>query len=97
MKKVLIAGLLAVGLVGCADVCAKSEECAKKSGTSFSVTQCRTDVTAEREKAQTKGCSSEFSALEACIAGMTCDQLNSATGLTTNCGAQVEKANKCLQ
>ena len=92
MKNVLIAGLLAVGLVGCADVCAKSEECAKKSGTSFSITQCRTDVTSERERAQTKGCSAEFSALEGCIAGLTCDQLNSATGLTTNCGAQLEKA-----
>ena len=97
MKKVLIAGLLAVGLVGCADVCAKSEECAKKAGTAFSITECRNEQTADREKVNTKGCSAEYADASACLAGLTCDQLNDANGILANCGAKLEKLNKCLQ
>lgn len=97
MMKVLIAGLLAVGLVGCADVCSKSEECAKKAGTAFSISQCRTEATAERERVNTKGCSAEYSDASACVAGLTCDQLNDANGILTNCGGKIEKLSKCLQ
>ena len=97
MKKSILVSMLLMGLTGCADICAKSEECAKKAGTTFSISECRTTAQADREKANTKGCTAEYGALESCAAALTCDQLNSATGLTTNCGAQLEKAAKCLQ
>lgn len=94
MKGISIAVLM-LAVTGC-DICTKSEECAKKSGTAFSITECRTQAQTSREQANTKGCGAEYGALESCAASLTCDQLNSANGLTTNCGAQIEKAAKCL-
>ena len=97
MIKSVLVGMLALAATGCVDLCAKSEDCAKKAGNTFSITECRTSLTSDREKSNTKGCSAEFSALESCLGGMTCDQLASATGAATNCGAQIDKYAKCMQ
>lgn len=96
MTKNILVSIAVLVMTGCADICAKGDECAKKSGTAFSITECRTSATAERERASSKGCAAEYGAFEACAAGLTCDQLSSDNGLTTNCGAQIERANKCL-
>ena len=96
MFKGISIAVLMLAVTGCADICAKSEECAKKAGTAFSISECRTQAQSSREQANTKGCASEYGALEACAASLTCDQLSSPTGLTTNCGAQIEKASRCL-
>ena len=96
MFKGISIAVLMLAVTGCADICAKSEECAKKAGTAFSISDCRTQAQSGREQANTKGCAAEYNALEACAASLTCDQLSSANGLTTNCGAQLEKAAKCL-
>ena len=47
MKAISISALMVV-LSGC-DVCSKAEECAKKSGTAFSITECKSDATKARE------------------------------------------------
>ncbi len=96
MMKSLSFSMLMLALAGCGDICAKSEECAKKAGNAFSISACRTQAQQGREQANTKGCSAEYGALESCAASLTCDQLSSPNGLSTNCGAQIDKANRCL-
>ncbi len=95
-RAILVA--LAVGLAGCgANYCDKAEECAKKSGTAFSKTQCENTVKTEQEMADSKGCGSQYGDLESCTAGLTCDQLSSANGIATNCGAATNAYVKCMQ
>ena len=96
MMKALSISMMMLALAGC-DICTKSEECAKKAGTAFSISTCRTDATRAREEANTKGCAAEYGALESCASGLTCDQLSSQNGLATNCGAQIDKATRCLR
>lgn len=97
MSKGILVSIFVLAFTGCADVCAKGDECAKKAGRSFSITECRTEATANRERANTKGCAAEYGAAEACFAGLTCDQLASLDGIAANCGAPFEKLNKCTQ
>jgi hypothetical protein len=101
MKTMMLGLMLAVGAVmlsGCgADLCAKAADCAKKAGESFSETQCRTDQKTNRELASTKGCGSQFDELANCIAGLSCDQVSSQTGVLANCGAAANAFSKCMQ
>ena len=69
MMKTLSFSMLMLVLAGC-DICTKAEECAKKAGTAFSISSCRTDATRSREQANTKGCASEYGALESCAASL---------------------------
>ncbi len=101
MRRAIVAVALVVGLAGLtgcgASLCDKAEECAKKAGTTFSKTECENTDKTNKEKADSKGCGSQYSDLASCAAGLSCDQFNSDTGLSTNCGAKVNAYNKCMQ
>lgn len=97
MKRNLLT-LVALGLSACgADLCARQEDCARKAGDAFSITQCRNESVADREKAQTAGCAAQYADMEACLAGLTCDQLSTGNGRSANCGASIEQFNKCYE
>ena len=95
---------LAVG----GDRCSKQAECAKKAGNSFSETECRTGDTADREKATSKGCTSQYDDLNGCISALSCDSINNlvtcdangacfwTTTATNNCGAKINLYDKCM-
>ncbi len=98
MKKIMMAVALAsFGFVGCADVCAKQAECAKKSGDTFSQTECSNDAKIEQEKADNKGCGSQYSAALACISSLDCAQIRDGNAITAECGAKLDQYNKCVQ
>lgn len=98
MKKLMMTVVLAsFGFVGCADVCAKQAECAKKSGATFSQTECTNNAKIEQEKATNAGCGGEYSDALNCIAGLDCSQINDGSAISAECGAKVEKYSKCVQ
>jgi len=101
MKRVIMAAALVIGLgvlQGCGkSYCDVAEDCAKKAGTTFSKTQCETDVKTSKEKASSKNCGSQADDVESCYAGLSCDQLNSDNGTTANCGGKIDALNKCMQ
>ena len=101
MKKLMLGLMLGAGLValsGCgADLCGKQAECAKKSGTAFSETECRSQDKTDREKAASMSCGSQYDELSSCIAGLTCDQLGTLDAIAANCGAKLNAYSKCVQ
>jgi thiamine biosynthesis lipoprotein ApbE len=95
MKRAILGVVATMVLSACGgDICAKSEECAKKSGETFSITECRRDDQINREKAATKNCSNQYGEFTACLStlqcGSTLDQLNA------NCGAKATALDKCI-
>jgi hypothetical protein len=98
MKKLMMTVVLAsFGFVGCADLCAKQAECAKKSGDTFSQTQCTNDAKESQERSESKGCGAEYSALSSCAANLSCTELRDGTAIQAECGAQYNKYAKCME
>jgi hypothetical protein len=101
MRQFVIGGVLAVGLLGCGGAtgafCSKSQECAQKSGATFSISECQNNVTANREKAASKNCASQFDDLATCLAGLSCDAINDANAQEANCGGKNNTYVKCMQ
>jgi len=96
--KNLLSAIAALGLVGCGvDLCARSEDCARKAGDAFSITECRNEAVTSREKAQTAGCATEYNDMEVCLAGLTCDQLSTNNGREANCGAKLDQFRECYK
>ena len=89
--------LVAVGLSGCGvDVCAHQEECARKAGTGFSISQCRMDSRINAEKAQSKNCTDAFQKYESCFAGLSCEQLRNVLDIANLCGDSYRQYLTCM-
>lgn len=103
---VSLVSVVGLSLVACggsdADaVCDQQQTCAEKSGAKFSVTECKESNVKERERADTRGCSDEYSDAESCIGGLdfACEDFTGdgfARKSLAECGAKVEKLTKCL-
>jgi hypothetical protein len=98
MKKIMMAVALAsFGFVGCADICAKAQECAKKSGdSSYSQTECQNDAKIQQEKATNAGCGAEYNAYVACVAALDCTTLANG-GASSECGDKAKAYSKCIE
>jgi hypothetical protein len=93
--RTLVAAIAVLALAGCGgDLCAKEQECAQKSGATFSITECRQNASIQREQAQSRNCAAQYDALTACAVGLSCG--STAADLTTNCGARVNDYARCL-
>lgn len=92
--------LVACGGGDAESLCEQQEECAKKAGTGFSVTECKESLVKDREEANTEGCGDEYGEAESCIAGLefSCADF-SGDGFNkkslAECGSKIEKYNKC--
>jgi hypothetical protein len=96
MKTFVVAAVLAMGLVGCGTgFCERQEDCAKKSGMVFSVTECRTQDKIDREKSDAKSCAKQYDELTSCIGGLSCPI--SAESIVGNCGNKYQLWEKCVQ
>lgn len=101
MRHVAICGLLALAALGCgsssAALCSKAQDCAIKAGTSFSITDCQSNSTTNRELAVTKGCGGAFDELAACLSTLSCTDLTSDTAQQASCGGKNNTYVKCMQ
>lgn len=95
MKKLMMVVLLGVVGMSCRDFCAVAEDCAKKSGAAFSITQCRNEYQTAREQANTKGCASQFDDFYNCSGSLACGATTDQ--VAANCGAKANSLIKCLQ
>ncbi len=96
MKKLLVGAVLAMGLVGCGTgFCERQEDCAKKSGAVFSVTECRTEDKINREKSDAKACGKQYDELTSCIGALSCP-ITTET-ISGNCGGKAQLWLKCVQ
>lgn len=98
---VLAASTLSLAACGGSDgtgLCVKAQECAEKSGEQFSKTECENDLKAEKEKAETANCGSEYSDFASCAESidLECSD-NLGEKLTSECGAEAKALNKCLE
>ena len=88
-----------VALPGCgssaSSACAKAEECATKAGTTFSQTECETQVTTAREKADSVKCGAEFDDATSCVSDLACGA--SGEVVDANCGAPQKTLNTCMK
>ena len=88
-----------MALPGCgssaSSACAKAEECATKAGTTFSPTECETQVTTAREKADSVKCGAEFDAAASCVADLACGA--SSKEVDANCGAPEKTLSTCMK
>ena len=92
---VAFAALLNVGCTSALDAyCGKAKECAQKAGTAFSETECKQTNQADREKAASKNCASQWDDVAGCLAGATCGSTNEQ--LRALCGAKSDAFNKCM-
>lgn len=90
--------LFACGASDLADLCDKAEECAKKSGTAFSKTECQNNAKAEKEKAETKGCADQYQEYVDCVTDLDIQCGDDLTKkIQAECGSKVNPLNKCLQ
>jgi hypothetical protein len=96
MKRLLaMTCVLGVVGMGCRDLCAVAEDCAKKSGDAFSITQCRNEYQTGREQANTKGCAPQFDEYFNCISNLQCGSTDEQ--ISANCGAKGNAFSKCLE
>ena len=88
-----------LALSGCGSsatsACAKAEECATKAGTAFSSTECETQVTTAREKADSVKCGAEFDDAASCVSDLACGA--SIKEVDANCGAPRKTLNTCMK
>lgn len=98
MNKHLVAVLLGgILLAGCGvDVCARQDECARKAGTGFSISECRVEWRISAEKAQSKNCTDAFQKYESCFGGLTCDQLRNVLDIANLCGDSYRQYLTCM-
>ena len=101
-KTLVVLSMLGMLVIACgsddlSSICDKGEECAKKSGTPFSKTQCENEAKAEKEKAETAGCEDQYSEYVDCILGMDLECGDSSQKVQAECGAKISAVEKCLQ
>ena len=88
-----------LALPGCgssaSSACAKAEECATKAGTTFSQTECETQVTTAREKADSVKCGAEFDDAASCVSDLACGA--STKEVDANCGAPRKTLSTCMK
>jgi hypothetical protein len=94
MKQAILAlvSMMVLGACGGADYCARNEECAKKAGVAYSVTDCRTKDQTFRELSNTKGCLTQYNEYGSCAAPLAC-----GADVDVNCGAKYKALEKCLR
>ena len=80
---------------GSSPYCSKAQECSSKAGTVYSATQCETDARIASEKAASVNCGREYDELVNCYSTLTCEQLSSGTGISTNCGGKSNAFSRC--
>ena len=95
-----IVGMLVVACVSddLSSLCGKAEECAKKSGTPFSKTECENEAQTEQEKAESAGCEEQYSEYANCVTDVDfeCgDDVN--TKVQAECGSKISALQKCLE
>lgn len=78
-------------------LCDKAQECAEKSSTPFSKTECVENAKKAREKADSVKCGDEYGDVASCVNGIdfACsDDLDKK--INAECGAEIKKYEKCL-
>lgn len=102
-KVLVVLGTVGALLIACgsddlSDLCDTAEECAKKSGTAFSKTECENEAKADKEKAETKGCADQYDEYVDCVLDIdiSCgDDLNKK--IQAECGGKANTLKKCLE
>lgn len=88
-----------VALPGCgssaSSACSKAEECATKAGTTFSQTECETQVITAREKADSVNCGAEFDDAASCVSDLACGA--GSEEVNANCGAPEKTLSTCMK
>lgn len=78
-------------------LCSRVQACAEKSGAEFSETECKSDMRAAVERADTAGCSGEYEEYMDCVGAIELECSDDLEMLiVTECGAKLKRASACL-